>query len=41
MYNLDVKVKQNWKYKLNKIDVRITKIYKEFADDDDEFITRK
>lgn len=41
MYNLDVKVNQNWKYSLKKIDVQITKTYKEFADDDENCKRRK
>lgn len=41
MYNLDVKVEQNWKYSLKKIDVQITKTYKEFADDDENVVRRK
>ncbi len=39
-YNLDVKVEQNWKYSLKKIDVEITKTYKEFADDDENCVKR-
>lgn len=34
-YNLDVKIEQNWKYSLKKINVEITKTYKEFADDEE------
>lgn len=41
MYNLDVQVEQNEKYSLKKIDVQITKTYKEFADDDETNIKRK
>jgi len=41
IYNLDVKVVQNEKYSLKKIDVRITKTYKEFADDDENVRKRK
>lgn len=37
-YNLDVKVEQNWKYSLKKIEVEITKTYKEFADDDENCV---
>lgn len=39
-YNLDVKVEQNWKYSLRKIDVEITKTYKEFADDDENYVKK-
>jgi hypothetical protein len=41
MYNLDVKVTQNEKYSLKTIDVKITKTYKEFADDDENYIKKK
>lgn len=41
MYNLDVIVKQNSKYSLKKLDIKITKTYKEFADDDETYIKRK
>lgn len=41
MYNLDVQVEQNEKYSLKRIDVQITKTYKEFADDDETDIKRK
>lgn len=40
-YNLDVVVKQNEKFKRKKIDVKITKTYKEFADDDENYARRK
>ena len=40
-YNLDVVVKQNEKFKIKKIDVQITKTYKEFADDDETCMRRK
>lgn len=39
-YNLDVKIEQNWKYSLKKIDVEITKTYKEFADDDENCVRK-
>lgn len=41
IYNLDVQVKQNPKYRLKKIEVKITKTYKEFADDDENVVKRK
>ena len=40
MYNLDVKIVPNEKYSLKKLDIQITKTYKEFADDK-EIVTRK
>ncbi len=39
-YNLDVKIEQNWKYSLKKIEVEITKTYKEFADDDENCVKK-
>lgn len=40
-YNLDVKINQDFKCKLKKIDIKTTKIYKEFADDDENIVKRK
>ena len=40
MYNLDVKIVPNEKYSLKKLDIQITKTYKEFADDK-EIVTRR
>ena len=40
LYNLDVKIKQNAKFNLKKIEVRMTKQYKDFADDS-ETVVRK
>lgn len=41
IYNLDVVVKQNEKFSTKKIEVKITKTYKEFADDDEHYSKRK
>ena len=41
VYNLDIKIKQNPKYKLKKLDIKVTKTYKEFADDDENVVKRK
>ncbi len=41
IYNLDMKVKQNPKFKLKKIDIKVTKTYKEFADDEENIVKRK
>lgn len=41
MYNLDVMIKQNERYKPKKMDIQITKTYKEFADDDEIYAKRK
>ncbi len=40
-YNLEVVVKQNEKLKVKKMDVQITKTYKEFADDNEIYTKRK
>ncbi len=40
-YNLEVKIKQNLKVKGKKMDVKVTKTYKEFADDDENMVRRK
>lgn len=40
-YNLDIQIKQNPKYNLKKIDIKMTKTYKEFADDDETVAKRK
>ena len=40
-YHLDVQIKQDFKYKLNKMDVKVTKTYKDFADDDETNVKRK
>lgn len=41
LYNLDVKVKQDSKYSLKKITLKTTKVYKDFADDDESYVKRK
>lgn len=38
IYNLDVKIMQKEKFSMKKIKVEITKTYKEFADDDENYI---
>lgn len=40
LYNLEVTIKQEPKMKKKKIDVQITKTYKEFADDDEQYNKR-
>ena len=41
MYDVDVVVKQDIKQPVEKIDVRVSKKYKEFADDKEECKTKK
>ena len=41
IYNLDVQVKQNPKFSLKKMDIKITKTYKEFADDDETYVKKR
>lgn len=41
LYNLDVKVNQNEKCSLKKINVKITKTYKDFADDDETVVKKR
>ena len=41
MYNLDVTVRSNPKYRLKKIEVKVTRTYKDFADDDETILKRK
>jgi hypothetical protein len=41
MYDIDVVVKQDIKYSVNKIDVRVSKKYKDFIDDKEEVKSRK
>jgi len=40
IYNLDVKISQNSKFRLRKIDVKMTKKFKDFADDDENYVKR-
>lgn len=41
IYNLDVQVKQNPKFGLKKMDIKITKTYKDFADDDETYVNKR
>ena len=41
IYNLDVKIKQNPKFPEKKIELKITKTYREFADDDETIVRTK
>lgn len=41
IYNLDVQVKQNPKFRPKKIDIKITKTYKDFADDVETYIKKR
>jgi hypothetical protein len=41
LYNLDVRIKQNPKLDLKKFELKMTKTYKDFADDDENYINKK
>ena len=41
LYNVDIKIKQDWSYNLKKINVKVSKTFKDFADDEEMMRKKK